>query len=290
MTDTQTKTLQYKQLDFLRLFRLSRELGIVRRKRKMPIQYERSTHINSSCSKLFKTFLTGLFEDSDIQVDNRRGVYTIQTPEGAGEKLSFLNQHRQYLSNQGEASIIAGLDAIGTDASGFITGPVQYNYNNFTITASPNTNGRYQAVAAGLENVAELSRPREEYFRCAKACLDYKARWNEHVGRLCAYADENRASIENGAREERDRAARERMARLERDQRALEERRLEERRQRDEQRRQREAERQRQLEETERAQAEMREMVQSRAQQVHNENRTRAQSLFDEALSRRRTA
>ncbi|MGW8177894.1 MAG: hypothetical protein ACWGQW_03755 [bacterium] len=280
MSDINQKTLQYKQIDFLRLFRLCRERGVVRRKRKMPSQYDRASHVNSSCSKLFKSFLTGVFEDSEVQVDNRRNQYRVMTPSGAAERLNFINGRRTFLTSVDEyRDIIRRLDAlsVANDNNGFITGVDAHGYNSFVVASTPSADGRYQAVVSGLTNASNVTRPREEYYRCAKACLDYKARWNEHIGILCSFVDDHRQEIERRMAEQRDQAERERLASLREEERRQEERRRQER--------QRAAER-RQREQAERA--ERQRQVEEQAQRAHTESRARSQQLFNEALASRR--
>ena len=192
------KRLQYKQIDFLRLFRLCREMEFVRRKRKMPNQYEKTSYINSSCSKLFKTFLTGLFSESDINVDGRRSIYTIVTPEGTAERLTYIrNNINTLLKIQEYRDLVRAYNIINTNNSGFITTPESYGFQHFTVTPISNS-GRYSRVSASVPNeyLKDISRPKEEYYRCAKVCISFKEVWNNNVGYICRTVDNNRKDIE----------------------------------------------------------------------------------------------
>lgn len=279
------KILQYKQIDFLRLFKLCRELGIVQRKRKMPTQYDRSTHINSSCSKLFKSFLTGTFEDSEIRADARNNSYVVPLPVGAAEKLRFVNSRLQTLRDREDCQDVVRRFRLLTDIGNlnFIRGPLSYNFSQFLILVIPHTGGRYQSISANLENRSYIARPREEYYQAAKSCLAFKALWNEHVGPICSFVDRERESIEQ--RENAERTERERLRIAE------EERAAAAQRQRQEQariRREAEAqarETQRRLEQERRA-AQAQQVV-AQAQQAREQQLSRAQELFNRALTTR---
>lgn len=164
----------------------------------MPNQYDKASHINSSCSKLFKTFLTGLFSESDINVDGRRAIYTIVTPEGAAERLTYVRNNLNTLSRiQEYQDLVRAYNALGISDSGFITAPERYGFQHFTITPISN-NGRYSRVSAAVPNEysGDISRPREEYYRCAKACISFKEVWNNNVGYICHTVDNDRREME----------------------------------------------------------------------------------------------
>lgn len=285
----QNKVLQYRQIDFLRLFKLCRELGVIQRKRKMPTQYDGQNYASLAISKLFKSFLTETFEDLQINAEARLHSYSINIPHETSEKLRFINNRFQTLNvHENYADILTRFTTL-MDVSNFnfIISPRDYNFTLLKITAMPNVGGRFQSIVANMESRVYVSRPREEYYRAAKDCLAYKAVWNEHIGHLCEFVDRERENIERRAQEEQDRL---RLAEQERIRQRQELRRAEEQRAREEYQRTR-AEEQRAHEEHQRREVARRaaqaERVVVQAQQIREQQRSRAQELFNQALAAR---
>lgn len=196
--DRYAKQIMYRQIDFLRLFRLCKKMGYVKRKRKMPVQYDKQSYVHSSCSKLFKTFLTGLFEDTDIHVDTRRHEYTIQIPSAAAEALQFITRYKNFLlGSKKYADLMFKFEELSCNTNGFIVTPETFSYTRFKILSAPRQTGRYGAIVENIVRsyVGNIARPVEEYFRCATESIKYKEIWNRNATFLCNYVDEHREEM-----------------------------------------------------------------------------------------------
>lgn len=266
-----TKRTQYRQIDFLRLFRLCRARGIVKRKRKMPAQFDRASHENSCCSKLFKSFLTDTFEDAEIKVDNRAGTYSIITPEGAAERLRFIRDNLGAIRTN-HPEMFRRYSELTTPDNDFVRSLTSCNFAYFLITVAAQRNSRYGNLIENLPENAranQVSRPKEEYYRCALACLEFKELWNNHIGVLCSFVDSQREEVRVAEEQRRREAVREEA----RQRQAAEERRRQE---------QEEA-----AAAATRAEAE-RQAVRQQAERTEEARRRRSQNLFNNALNRRR--
>lgn len=60
------RRIPYIQIDYLRLFRLARQQGLINRKRKMPVEYNNYKRALLACSNLFKTFVVKLFDSYEV--------------------------------------------------------------------------------------------------------------------------------------------------------------------------------------------------------------------------------
>jgi hypothetical protein len=281
------KTIQYRQIDFLRLFRLCRDQGIVRRKRKMPIQYDRASHINSSCSKLFKSFLTGTFEDATVEPNNRYGTYGITISNGSAERLTWLMPRTNSLRDGGnpEHSLIVEkwTEILEVANNHFINNlRVSGQEARFTINVKPRESRYsrlYGTISANGHHIT-ISRPQEEYYRAAKACLAFKDVWNSNIGLICSFVDRERDNVERAERAAQEQAEQNRR----RAQEEAERNRRRAQEEANELRQQRDAENRRIQQEREDQQAQVR----AQAERERSESRRRAQQMFNEALAARR--
>jgi len=85
--------LHYRQLDFLKLFKLCREIGIVKRKRKMPMDYndlpQGEDNARSACRRLLQSVIKHLFPGSIIT--SNRDHYYIEIPIEIRDDLSVVS-------------------------------------------------------------------------------------------------------------------------------------------------------------------------------------------------------
>ena len=64
------KQIHYRQIDYLRLFRLCKNIGFINRKRKMPSEYgEDISNARSAGKRLLRSLIKELFSDLEINGD-----------------------------------------------------------------------------------------------------------------------------------------------------------------------------------------------------------------------------
>jgi hypothetical protein len=191
----QLKYLQYKQIDFLRLFRLTRSLGIIKRKRKMPNQYDNQAYIASSCSKLFKSFLTGLFENCSIQSARGTSAYLICQREDCIEALRFVKTHERLIMASGYPfdvlSNISNIEEFNSDIISIGISP----YTIIVRVFAANFNNSRHSAIASITGV-NCNRPREEFYTAAKECVRFKEVWDANIDGIVEFVEQNRDVIE----------------------------------------------------------------------------------------------
>jgi len=168
---------QYMQIDFLRLFRLCRSLGVAKRKRKMPTEYDGDNTATAAGRRLLKSLLEKhLFVGSKVQTqyeslrvnisrDDRQMLNTINT-------LTYDTRLRQACGDMG-ANAVEKYNQLATGTS-YVAPYLPYEIKVCAINRS-NTMGGY--------------RPSEKFYECALDCIEFKELWDTNIQSLRDFYD-----------------------------------------------------------------------------------------------------
>lgn len=180
------KTTQYRQIDFLRLFKLCKEQGIVKRKRKMPTEYK-SNNERSAGKRLLHDLVKHLFPNYDIKSDSV--YFYIVIPKEINYALAGLaSKPRSFFDNAGGEGeqILRKFGMVRQNLGGHIfpAFPYEININVINVDIS----SRYNQL---INNNIQTSRPRDSYYTCALSCIEYAKIWNGNIQALVDfYRDE----------------------------------------------------------------------------------------------------
>ncbi len=168
----------YRQLDFLRLFRLARSLGLVKRKRKMPVDYDNPTNTKvnsnarSACRRLLRVIIKHLFDD--CEVTSNWNHYFITLPQEHRVVLSYFMRNIGYLGRSDNREVrdaVASFREIREHIDGFV-----YPALPAQIKVRLSTSRR-----SARQNIDMPVKPAENFYRCAVACMNYKTIWTTHI-------------------------------------------------------------------------------------------------------------
>lgn len=104
MTNEEIQKKHIYQLDFLKLFRLCRELGLVSRCRKMPIQYDNLSNMKSSCRRLLRLVVAHSFPNYDI----RGKSYNYELTRSVSDREIMTNAWDHIVLNNDERLVFYG--------------------------------------------------------------------------------------------------------------------------------------------------------------------------------------
>lgn len=163
---------QYMQIDFLRLFRLCRSLGVAKRKRKMPIEYNTDNKASAASRRLLKSLLEKhLFVGWCVstQYENLR----VQIPTEIRQIFRAINSVRydNSLRNICGDEIDAAIDKYNLLADGI---PYIRPYLPYEIKVS----------ALNRSQLVGRYRPTEKFYECALACIEFKELWDANIQAL----------------------------------------------------------------------------------------------------------
>lgn len=170
------KTLQYRQIDYLRLFRLCRNTGLIKRKRKMPNEYKDSNQ-RTAGKRLIHALIKSLFPNYDTKADS--AYYYITIPRDIGNVLTSLgSKPRSYFTNAGKEGedVLRRFTLIRQNLSGHIFPSIPYEIKVSIINSEQNS--RYNLL---VRNGIRTCRPRESFYNCAINCIEYKKIWDENI-------------------------------------------------------------------------------------------------------------
>jgi len=162
------RKVQYRQIDFLRLFRLGKGLGYFKRKRNMPISYD-SNDALKCCKRLFRDFLVKTFpKDENFTIAANESSFMIHF---SGEYYYMFNY---FISNK---EFIASLDG-GKDALAKAEDLLNSGDDFIRISVTKLYVQPYVGNSRGYYN--DHSSPREKYYLCAKRVIEYRDQWNKN--------------------------------------------------------------------------------------------------------------
>lgn len=171
------KTLQYRQIDYLRLFKLCREMGVVKSKRKLPIQCEQN-YQKSLCKRLLGSLIKELFTDWAITNDDLH--FYLSIPGSVGDTLAILlSKQRNYFDQNGEdgATALIKFNELKQIFSGHITMNLPSEIRVEMV--SYDRSSKYNRLV-GVRGPA-TKRPRESFFQAGKSIIEFKKVWEANV-------------------------------------------------------------------------------------------------------------
>lgn len=201
-------TEQYRQLDFLRLFKLCKDLNLFNRKRKMPIEYKSNNSENndkdarSACRRLLRALIKHIFPES-YNVKSNFSNYFVEFPVDMRTALSYINNNAHHLersTNEEYREAVRGYRLIAMPVGGFVSPRIPYSIK---IHFSPDQRRQYRDVrrtALGQGHGDYVWKPAENFYKCAKACVEYKQYWDEFANLIIKVAEKHRAEVEEAAR------------------------------------------------------------------------------------------
>jgi hypothetical protein len=181
------KTDQYKLLDYLRLFRLCKNLGYIKRQRKMPNQYK-SKNGWSAHLRLFSELLKNHFQGYVINSQRSRFMYRISLSKENQNIINNINTNTRYLIGR----------------------PEEILYNNlyrrhFICPCLPHevcinlysNEGKYAIIT---DSSATTFRPQYSFYDAALDCIQYKKELEEALPALDRLYKEKKIEEEEAAR------------------------------------------------------------------------------------------
>lgn len=196
---------QYRQIDFLRLFRLCRNLELFNRKRKMPVEYntddvdKNDKNSRSACRRLLRALIVHVFPDG-YTIKSNFNNYFIEFPPQMRDALSYLNSklydfQRSEDKEYTEAAV--GYRLLARSVGGFVYPRIPYSIK---IHFAPDQRRRYRDVRriamGGNSSGSFIWKPSESFYQCAKACLEYKEHWDKYADLLVKVVERHRAEAE----------------------------------------------------------------------------------------------
>jgi len=180
MSNVEINSQQYIQLDYLRLFRLCKNLNLVNRKRKMPINYALNDISNSrsACKRLLRTLIIYIFPD-EYKIKSDYNCYFIEFPYTIRYNLSYINTHYDNLQRSQDPEYIEAINGytlLCTSIREFIYPRVPYNIK---ISFSSLDNRNYYPLEN--RNTTYIYKPDENFYKCAVACLEYKEHCDKYI-------------------------------------------------------------------------------------------------------------
>ena len=164
-------TTHYRQLDFLRLFRLARGLGLVKRKRKMPSDYtalddneKTQGDSRSACRRLLRMILQHVYPE--FTISSNWNHYFLSFPQEHKDTLTFLLQNFRHIEASTDKETVEAVSYYREMmlASGLIAVALPYQIKVRLSNIRPNTRSNsYQPI-----------RPRESFYQCAIESIRYK--------------------------------------------------------------------------------------------------------------------
>jgi len=199
-------TSQYRQLDFLRLFKLCKDLNLFNRKRKMPIEYKSTNEDNddknsrSSCRRLLRALVSHIFP-TQYSVKSNFSNYFVEFPPDMRSALSYININYRSMessTNPEYIEAVTGYRLISGQVGGFVFPRVPYSIK---IHFSPDQRRQYRDVRrAALDSGNNFGdyvwKPAESFYQCAKACLEYKEHWDKYSNLILKVADQHKLEAE----------------------------------------------------------------------------------------------
>lgn len=170
-----TETVNYYQIDFLRLFRLCVKEGIINKKRKMPINYIGDNKVDfksiSTCKRLFGLLLNNIFKGYTI--NNKKLEYVVKISEDMRNAFSYLNLVSTTIV--AETTTQKRIDILqrylnlknGIRDNIFLT-------NNCDIKINL-TNKNYFSPMSNSS--ITTNKPLVNFYHCALSCLEFREIW-----------------------------------------------------------------------------------------------------------------
>lgn len=177
-----TKSI-YRQIDFLRLFRLCKELGLVQRKRKMPVDYNSSNveyndkSGRSSCRRLLRLVIMDQFPEEHFKIRSNHDGYYIELPRELRQRINYYYSHiERFERNTPEAARVVHLYE-SINIVNFEHIHVNLPYKISIIFSSPRRS-------------LYTRKPSEDFYQTAMDVISYRRILDENYDRLIQAIDE----------------------------------------------------------------------------------------------------
>jgi len=159
--------VRFRQIDFLRLFRLCKDMGIVNRKRKLPTEYFRDIEQKNACKRLLTAVIKSVYKDYRIYIGSHSII--VNMPINVSSQLRTILEeivyHYSYCSQRVELSeeaIRQINDLINLN---------EFGYAHINSGFPQNIHFRYFPHNGTMEN----------FYHCALDCINFKKYWDEQI-------------------------------------------------------------------------------------------------------------
>jgi hypothetical protein len=176
MANTVLREIQYRQIDFLRLFRLGKEKGYFKRKRKMPIDYPNSKDdAIKCCRRLLRDFIAKTFPKNEgFLVSSEIPKFIIDCHQtGIRNIYHYFSHYREtILLLDGGKEVLEKFNELTASRDCFLNLDQSYvncGHNNLYVYPSPTHSNSQRSF-----------RPIQELYPCAKEVLEYRKIWLEN--------------------------------------------------------------------------------------------------------------
>lgn len=199
-----SRNVQYLQIEFMRLFKICKELGCVKRKRNMPVDYPHAeARARQAVTRLMRTLTDHLFpKDEGFSIYTSRERFNIQPNFTTRNVICFANTHVSEMRRQPNAVELARLfDGFMNPAVARVH--VRMFSNQFRVDPSPNNGYRTPNFCACAKELIEFK----------NAFMAFYVAWVAHMEGLKTVqereAEQREAEIEIARQAEVRRAAEE---------------------------------------------------------------------------------
>jgi len=202
---------KYRQLDFLRLFRLCRSLELFNRKRKMPTEYNTDDsdkddkNSRSACRRMLRALIIHVFPDGYIVKSNFNN-YFVEFSIEMRNTLSYINSNlhefrRSSVDEYREAA--EGYTLLASSIGGFVYPRIPYNIKiHFADDlARRQHRGLRRMALDGNSDGSFVWKPSESFYKCAVACLEYKEHWDKYSELLIEVVEKHKEDMKNGEKQ-----------------------------------------------------------------------------------------
>lgn len=180
-------SFHYRQLDFLRLFKFARNLGIIKRKRKMPTEYrgddERGqTNARSACRRLLREVIKYAFPKYEL--NSSWSHYYVHIPEDIRTAFLYIRRNFGRLEvheNRTVRDMLAHYVELQEQIDGHVYPNFPYQIN---IHLSTTRRSRYRTAMRRARGRNESTRPPENFHECAVACVQYRDLWSRYISEI----------------------------------------------------------------------------------------------------------
>jgi hypothetical protein len=174
----------YRQLDFLRLFRLARSLEIAKRKRKMPVEYKDNaekgpTNARSACRRLLREVVKYVFPG--FEINSNWNNYFVHIPLEIRSTLTYIQRNIGRLEASTKRNVrdmVAHYNELKEHIDGLVYPGFPYQIN---VRLSSTDHSRYRRARMAARGQGTNIRPPENFYKCALACIQYKALWDRYI-------------------------------------------------------------------------------------------------------------
>jgi hypothetical protein len=202
---------QYRQIDFLRLYRLCKDLNLFNRKRKMPIEYKSNNESNndedsrSACRRMLRTLIIHIFPDN-CKIKSSFDNYYVEFPADTREAFSYISNNSRVLEHSEDLEYkdaVVGFRFLSDQFGGFVYPRMPYSVKiHFSQDQRRRFRGSRRNTANSINDSGEyIYKPSESFYKSAKACVEYKTHWDKYHNLLINVCNRHKFEMTNGIKE-----------------------------------------------------------------------------------------